>query len=166
MKILNQSSSLQNLRLLGPMVKYRFSHYHPLGVEPEISIVRRCQRRAAQLAAATGRRQSLWWRWPRKWLTLRSSRSTLGMALSPCLGQTTNPDEPSASSLSVPGSQCREAPPNPNPTTGIQSEIVIPRAKAVAAVVSPHSLDPQDNPPVTTGIQSDSVALSSKKKFD
>ena len=63
-------------------------------------------------------------------------QSTLGMALSQCLGQITNHDEPSTSFLSVPGSQCREVPPNPNPTTGIQSEIVIPRAKAVAAVVS------------------------------
>ena len=77
--------------------------------------------------------------------------------------QTCESDESSTPSLSVSGIQCREVPPNLPLTTGIQSGIEIPRAKAVAAVASLHNLDPQDNPLLTTGIQSDSVALSSKE---
>ena len=71
--------------------------------------------------------------------------------------------ESSTLSLSVSGIQCREVVPHLPPTTGIQGGIEIPRAKAVAAVVSPHSIDPQDNPLVTTGIQSDTVALPLKE---
>ena len=90
-------------------------------------------------------------------------QSTLGMAPSPYLGQTLKPDESPTSSLSVSGIQCREVGPHLPPTTGIQGGTEIPRAKAVAAVVSPHIIDPQVNPLVTTGIQSDTVALPLKE---
>ena len=71
--------------------------------------------------------------------------------------------ESSTPSLSVPDIQCREVGPHLPLTTGIQGGIEIPRAKAVAAVVSPHIIHPQGNPLVTTGIQTDTVALPSKE---
>jgi hypothetical protein len=71
--------------------------------------------------------------------------------------------ESSTPSLSVSGIQCREVGPHLPPTTGIQGGIEIPRTKAVAAVVSPHIINPQGNPLVTTGIQTDTVALPLKE---
>ena len=62
---------------------------------------------------------------------------TGGAVHSPDSKQTCESDESSTLSLSVPGIQSREVAPNLPPTAGIQSGIEIPRAKAVAAVVSP-----------------------------
>ena len=50
-------------------------------------------------------------------------QSTLGMAPSPYLGQTLKPDESPTSSLSVPGIQCREVPPNPIPLSLLVSRV-------------------------------------------
>ena len=67
-------------------------------------------------------------------------------------------------SLSVSGIQCREVAPPLPPITDIQDGSETPRAKALAAVVSPHNIDPQDNPLATIGIQrADTVALSVKE---
>ena len=62
-------------------------------------------------------------------------------------------------SLSAPGYQGREVDPHLLPALGIRRRSEMPRAKALAAVVSPHLNNLQARPLITTDSQSETVSL-------